>query len=579
MSSIPRGEYPRPQFRRENWISLNGTWDFSFDTDTFDGSILVPYVYQSPLSGIGTRDFHETVWYLRRFSLPDSMLGQRILLHFGAVDYCCRVWLNGQWQGEHKGGHTGFSFDITDALTAETEHEIRVEVQDPPFDLEFPRGKQYWKEQSSSIFYTPSTGIWQSVWLEAVPEHYIRHMHITPLLDEHAVAFEYELSTAEGSLTAEIYFGDTFVTAVELRPQSCWGRFAVSLDQPALQAWNFLEDLTWSPEEPRLFDVRFCLIGPNGTQDCVASYFGMRKVGVQNGRFMLNNRPYYQKLVLDQGYWPESLLTAPSDAAFVRDIELTKQMGFNGVRKHQKVEDPRYLYHADRLGLLVWGEMASAYVFSRGSVLQMMAEWSEAVLQGYNHPCIVVWTPLNESWGVPSIAASEREQQHCRALYHHTKSLDGTRLVIDNDGWEHLETDLLTIHDYEWDGRVLKKRYESIESIQGFMPSGHAMYVGEASYAGEPVLVTECGGISCDPGRSGQAEDWGYSKAKDAEDLLRCYRDVVEPLLQSEAVQGFCYTQLTDVEQEVNGLLTYGRQPKVAPELIRAVNGGETVVP
>ncbi len=568
----PRAEYPIPHFARESWESLNGEWEFSFDEPVFDRTIIVPFAFETQLSGIGVNEFHKTVWYRRTFHIPHSMKDKLIILHFGAVDYRCRVWVNDRQVAEHVGGQVGFSIDITEALQPDKPNVIRVMVEDDPLDLGIPRGKQYWEKTSKSIFYTKTTGIWQSVWLEAVSSNHLKNVYITPLLDEKAVKIDYELAGEEDLLLeTRISYKDTRVAKITTENNSLNGSITVNLEQPALRAWNFLEDLTWSPETPRLFDVVFSVYRKGELVDRVASYFGMRKVSVDNGMFMLNNRPYYQKLVLDQGYWPESLLTAPSDQAFIDDILLAKQMGFNGARKHQKVEDPRYLYHADRLGFLVWGEIGAAYIYSRSYAATMTREWSEAVLRDYNHPSIVAWTPLNESWGILQVKNNLMEQGHCSAMYHLTKSLDDTRVVIDNDGWEHTCGDLLTIHDYEWRSEVLKERYSTLERVLSSMPADRPLYVKGYDYNGQPVLVTEFGGISFIPG---DENGWGYSSALTPEDFLKRYNDVVAPLLASPVVQGFCYTQLTDVEQEKNGLLNYDRSVKVDLEAIKRINEG-----
>ncbi|MGN6712971.1 glycoside hydrolase family 2 protein [Anaerocolumna jejuensis] len=572
MNNIPRNEYPRPNFIRDSWLSLNGTWDFSFDREAYDRKITVPFAYETKLSGINETEMHKEVWYRRKFMLPEAMLNKQILLHFGAVDYSCRIWVNDIPVTEHTGGQTGFFIDITACVRYQEENVIRVQVRDDYSDLEMPRGKQYWEEESKSIFYTRTTGIWQSVWIEAVSQNHLKKVFITPLLDEQAVRFEYYLAgSTDLSLDTRISFNGTYVTGCRIEPRAMKGSFTLELNQPALKSWNFVEDLTWSPENPRLFDVIFTLSKDEVMEDTVRSYFGMRKISIDNGIILLNNRPYYQKLLLDQGYWPDSLLTAPEDEAFVRDIKLIKEMGFNGVRKHQKVEDPRFLYHADVMGLLVWGEIGSAYLYSRDYAAGMYTEWSEAVLRDYNHPSIVAWTPLNESWGIHDIKTNKLQQGHSNAMLHITKSLDETRIVIDDDGWEHTEGDLLTIHDYEASKEVLKKRYSCIDTILEFTPSGRALYVSGWSYRNQPIIVSECGGIDF---RKDEVKGWGYSSAVTGEEFLKRYEDIVAALMNSELVQGFCYTQLTDVEQETNGLLNYDRSPKVPLEKIREINEG-----
>jgi beta-galactosidase/beta-glucuronidase len=327
----------------------------------------------------------------------------------------------------------------------------------------------------------------------------------------------------------------------------------------------------WSPETPNLYDVRYTLLQDGEAVDSVDSYFGMRKVSIENGQLYLNNRSYYMKLVLDQGYFPEGNLTPPSDEDIKQDVELTKAMGFNGARKHQKIEDPRYLYWCDRLGLLVWGEMANAYDYSEKYVKRMTSEWQEAVERDYNHPSIVVWVPLNESWGVPKIRSDARQQHHALSMYYLTKSIDPTRPVVSNDGWELVKTDLFNIHDYEWRKEVLSERYSTVEGAVSAQPAQRPLAVEGFAYDGQPILITEFGGIAY---KKSDWEGWGYSGATDDEDFLAKLDDVIAPLLASPVVQGYCYTQLTDVEQEINGLLTYDRKPKVPVEKIKAINDG-----
>lgn len=577
MNQIPRPEYPRPDFQREKWLALNGEWDFSFDEPIFDQKILVPFACETKLSGIHDTSFHNAVWYRRSFSLPEPMHDRQILLHFGAVDYTCRLWVNDQFIREHTGGQCGFSADITDALNASGENVIVLEARDDPADLEMPRGKQYWTPESESIFYTRTTGIWQSVWLEAVSPMHLCSCRITPLFDERSVRFSYALSAAPQhvTLTAEITFRGKTAGAVSVTPTSARGAFDWQIDQSALSAWNYQEDLVWTPEQPNLFDVTFRILEHGCEVDAVQSYFGMRKVSIQNGQFLLNNRPYYQKLVLDQGYWPESLLTAPSDEAFIRDIELTKAMGFNGVRKHQKVEDPRYLYHADRMGLLVWGEIGAAYLYSEQYADRIYREWLDVLRRDYNHPCIVVWTPLNESWGVQEIETDPRQQAHSEAMVAITKSMDTTRLVVDNDGWEHTNGDLLTIHDYSPSGEMLRAHLGSMDAILALRPAQRALFVGRHAYAGQPILLSEFGGVKFVPGTEAQ-HSWGYCEADSCAAFAGKLRELFDAVRACPLVDGYCYTQLTDVETEQNGLLTYDRTPKLPLETICAILNGRT---
>ena len=573
MTRVPRSEYPRPNFRRDNWLCLNGEWDFSIGEKTLDRKIMVPYACETALSGIEDKGFHKTVWYRRKFTLPGEMGGKRILLHFGAVDYQCDVWVNGQYIRSHTGGQTSFEADITDAVDQTGDNTIELKAEDDYRDMEMPRGKQFWELNSRSIFYSRTTGIWQTVWLEAVDPLYLVSCHITPEFDRRAVRFEYQLSETAKGIAFDISFQGMAAANLTVAPQSCKGSVTIGLDQTGLQAWNFQEDLAWTPENPRLFDAKITVYGENGITDCVDTYFGMRKVSIENGRFMLNNREYYQKLVLDQGYWEQSLLTAPGDEDFIKDIRLTKAMGFNGVRKHQKVEDPRYLYHADRLGLLVWGEIGAAYVYSREYAHRIYSEWMEAVERDYNHPCIVAWTPLNESWGVQEIKVDRPQQAHCNALMYMTKSIDSTRVVMDNDGWEHTCGDLLTIHDYSPSGEKLKKHFESMESILTMTPGGRSMFADGYDYRGQPILVTEFGGVKYAP-ESDLARSWGYCEENDLGAYTKKYAELTQAILDSPLIQGYCYTQLTDVENEENGLLTYHRNVKIPLDTIRKINEG-----
>jgi beta-galactosidase/beta-glucuronidase len=592
-SAVPRPEYPRPQFRREDWTNLNGEWSFAFDDSDaglaegwqnmdaatlqsdgspFDREIVVPFCYQSKLSLIGETAFHDVVWYARTFKHTPAG-DDRLLLHFGAVDYRATVWVNGAQVASHEGGHTPFSADVTHALTG-GDNIIVVRAEDPSRDVTIPRGKQYWKEESEGIFYTRTTGIWQTVWLEPVDRRHIDTLRLTPDVDAASVGFEVSVTGIEPGMTlratVELH-GERVLEDTLSLPSSLVERSLPLLrrgeapETPHLADWP--GPALWSPEHPNLYDLRLELLDRSGeVLDRVESYFGMRKIEVKNGKVLLNDRPLYQRLVLDQGYFPEGILTAPTDVDLRRDVELAKEMGFDGARKHQKVEDPRWLFWADTLGFLVWGEMANAYQYGPSYVRRMTAEWQEAVMRDYNHPCIVAWVPMNESWGVPNLASDPSQTEHLLALYHLTRSLDPTRPVVSNDGWEHAITDLCNIHDYR-DAEALAKSYTTPESAIAAQPANRPIYVPGYAYRGEPILITEFGGIAF----SGEAEGWGYSTVTGAEEFLERYEALIAALLSSEPVQGFCYTQLTDVEQEVNGLLTYERKPKVDPASIREI--------
>lgn len=590
-SSVPRPEYPRPQFERADWLNLNGEWAFAFDDDrrgdrerwyepdagTFGERIIVPFAFQSKLSGIGDPSFRDLVWYRRTFETPADWRGRRVLLHIGACDYASTVWVNGRWAVSHEGGHTPFQADITDLLNPEGGNTIVVRAEDFSRDVTLPRGKQFWKEGSESIFYTRTTGIWQTVWLEPVHEAHLVKVKFTPDIDRNEVRLRaffspeaWKGAAAGEPCSAKIvvrFEGDLIAeeTFPVLHAEEARAIGLSDFNDHGLGRW-------WTPEQPNLYDVRIELTRNGQTVDTVDSYFGMRKISIENGRISLNNRPYFMRLVLDQGYWPDGVLTAPTEEDLLRDIRLTKEMGFDGVRKHQKMEDPRFLYGCDKLGLLVWGEAANAYAYSEEYVRKFTHEWQEAVERDYNHPCIVVWVPMNESWGIPNVQIDRRQQQHGLTLYHLTKSLDDTRPVIYNDGWEMMDTDIAAIHDYEWREEVLADRYASAEKAVNAMPANRRIFVGGRAHQGQPILVTEFGGIAY---KKSDWEGWGYSGAENDDDFLARLGAVIRPLTLSGVVQGFCYTQLTDVEQEINGLVTYDRVPKVPTEQIRKIVRGE----
>ncbi|GJM75198.1 hypothetical protein HMSSN036_74140 [Paenibacillus macerans] len=425
-----RGEYPRPQFERSLWLNLNGEWQFQFDDKQvgvaeqwfkdkiLEQKIRVPFCYQSKLSGIGVSEFHDTVWYKRTVDIPEEMKGKRIILHFGAVDYASRVWVNGHMVAAHEGGHTPFAADITDALKESGPNVITLRAQDFSRDVTLPRGKQYWREKSELIFYTSTTGIWQPVWIEAVEPIHLRRVYYYPDIDRNEIGIQYVVEgwteDTEITIRTQISFEGETLAVDECKMTASRQKRRIELhdfNDHGMGRW-------WSPEHPHLYDVEYRLYAGGALLDTVRSYFGMRKVSVDSGKLCLNNRPFYMKAILDQGYFPGGILTAPADEDLRRDVELTKQMGFNGVRKHQKIEDPRFLYWCDKLGLVVWGEAANAYAFSESYVKKFTAEWAEAVDRDFNSPSIITWVPLNESWGIPNVKVDEQQRQHAIAMYH-----------------------------------------------------------------------------------------------------------------------------------------------------------------
>lgn len=585
-TSLQRG-YPRPQMTRPKWQALNGTWQFVKDKDTLVARptdvdwthavpIQVPFAPETKLSGVHDTTFFSACWYRRTFEMAPLEKNQRVFIRFGAVDYHATVWINGMFAGVHQGGYTPFSFDITDFLTSEGPQTIVVRAFDDPHDLAKPRGKQDWQLEPHSIWYPRTTGIWQTVWLEVVPSTRIERLTWTPSLLSWALGFgvwvtgsgnqdlrvELTLRSGERLLAKDVYT----VVADEVHRR-------VALSDPGID--DFRNELLWSPESPKLIHGEVRLLDAAGNVlDEVGTYTALRSIGIEGDRFILNGRPYTLRLVLDQGYWPEGGMTAPGDDAYKQDIELTKAMGFNGVRKHQKIEDPRYLYWADRMGLLVWGEMPSAYRFTETAVERVTREWIEAIRRDYSHPCIVSWVPINESWGVPNLPDNVIERHYVEALYHLTKTVDGTRPVVGNDGWESVATDIIGIHDYEAAADRLAHRYKADRLLPHLLkkerPGGRRLVVGEEQNADHPVVLSEFGGIAF----SDDPRSWGYSSTRTAGELERQYAQLLSVVRSLGMLTGFCYTQFADTYQEANGLLYADRRPKVPLERIRAATLG-----
>jgi beta-galactosidase/beta-glucuronidase len=577
---VPRPEYPNPQFERPQWMTLNGAWSFAFDDrdEGLDASwythglpssrqITVPYCFESKLSGIGDTSFHPVAWYQRSVRIPENWSGTHVLLHFGAVYYQASVWLNGQYLGSHEGGNVPFSFEITRALKR-GDNVLTVRAYNPPTDRSIARGKQYWKLKSAEIFYTRTSGIWQPIWLETTGENYLKYVRITAGQDGKAYFEGYLAKHAAVPLKFEVTILDGANTVASTNAQSVEDRVSatVQVSNPKL----------WSPDSPNLYQVRYRLLNGGRAIDAVNSYFGFRSISVANDRVTINGQPVYLKLLLDQGYWPESVLTPPSETAIQRDIDLIQSMGFNGVRKHQKVADPRFLYWADKRGVLVSGEIADAYEFTSEQVERFTHEWTEAVQRDYNHPSIIIWNAINESWGVPNLA-DPRQQDFLKELYQLTHTLDNTRLVIDNEGWQHTDqTDLFAIHNYEKSGEALYRLYKDVTPQSTSIPRADrdALLRGYR-YNGSPLYLSEFGGIAyIPPGANVPGKSWGYSGVeKTQESALNRLTQLYQGLAKLNNLAGVCYTQLTDVEQEINGLATYDRKPKFPAEKVKALNG------
>jgi beta-galactosidase/beta-glucuronidase len=528
----PSPDYPRPHLWREAWSSLDGEWEFGVGPDpVFNRHINIPFCPESELSGIGER-VGDVAWYRRRFDPPRA---DRMLMHFGAVDYRATVWVNEVEVARHEGGHSPFTADVTSALRSR-KNVVVVRAEDSLTDRTIPRGKQHWKEEPEGIFYTATTGVWQPVWLEPLPERSVSNLSLAPDLAQGCVDFEVDAGA---------------VVVVRLDGQEV-GR---SAGEPAGRiALAHIEP--WHPDSPRLYDVEVTYGG-----DVVRTYFGLRTVEATDGRFWLNGEPFTQRLVLDQGYWPDGLLTAPDGPALRADIELAKAFGFNGARKHQKAEDPRWLHWADRLGYLVWSEMPSFYEHTPLAEQRLVAEWSDIVRRDRGHPSVVTWVVANESFGLD--ADPEARSRLTARLYHLTHALDDTRPVVSNDGWEHSESDVCTIHDYS-PPADLARRYRSLETALDGSAAGHQIYDAGFGYGGQPVIVSEFGGLRV-KGEGG----WGWLEVASEEAFVDSYGDLIGALMQPGPVEGFCYTQLTDVQQEQNGLLTPERQPKVSPGALR----------
>ena len=574
--------YPRPQLVRRHWMSLDGPWRFMYDDarrygmpgyiDGWTHDINVPFAPETPTSGVGDTGFHTVCWYQRDFTVMPGP--GRTILHFGAVDYRARVWVNQHLVAEHEGGHTPFSADITDVLSNNGAQMVTLFVEDDPHDLAKPRGKQDWLLAAHSLWYPRTTGIWQSVWLEQVASTYIQTLRWTPVFETYEIGCEI-LATGEIHedlfVEVKIWHGRELLADDHYKLLGHEATRKIALSDPGID--DSRNELLWSPERPTLLEAEVTLYHNREVLDRVTSYTAMRSVSINRDRFMLNGRAYPLRLVLDQGYWPDTLLTAPSDEALRRDVELAKAMGFNGVRKHQKIENPRYLYWADRLGLLVWEEMPSAYRFSPKAITRMVREWTEAIERDYSHPCIIVWVPFNESWGVPNLTLTQAHRSAVEALYHLTRTLDATRPVIGNDGWEASATDILGIHDYDCDPERLGPRYAVTDPVRTLFdqrrPGGRILTLDGFPHRGQPIVLTEFGGIAYDP-KVSAIRTWGYSRAHTAESFIGLYRAMLAVVNNTLMFSGFCYTQFADTFQESNGLLCADRTPKVPLDQIYA---------
>jgi hypothetical protein len=580
--------HPRPQLVRDQWIELNGTWEFAYDdadrgkegawyrpgAQVFDREITVPFPPESKASGIGEPGFHPVLWYRRVLLVPAELGDHRLILHFGAVDYGAEVWVNGELAGRHEGGHTPFHFDITTAARAGRELVVVVRAEDLPEDVSQPRGKQAWTLDPRKIWYGRTSGIWQTVWAEIVPEHHVAGLSWEPDLERARVGMELKLSQPPlGLLRAvvSILLAGRLVAEHSSRLYERDSHLDIAL--PAAENRQGLDELLWSPSSPTLLDVEIELLADDGkTIDLVRSYFGFRSIEVADGRFILNDGPIYLRLALEQGFWPQSHLAAPSSEALQREVELVKELGFNGVRVHQKVEDPRFLYWADRLGILVWSEMPSAYVYSKRALDRTVREWLEVLERDRSHPSIVAWVPINESWGVDHIANRQDQSHFASSLYHLTKAVDPTRPVISNDGWEHVESDVWTIHDYSPTGQGILDRYGGEKELQHSLagrPWYRRVLLDGTKDQRQPVVLSEIGGFTDAPVPG--ATWFGHSTVTSPAQLAERLQDLIGAVCDITEIAGYCYTQLTDTAQERNGLLDEYRQPKLPLALLREI--------
>lgn len=566
--------YPRPLCRRDSFINLNGEWNFVFEEggagerEPFQKAfpkdclkINVPYCYQSKLSGINDQRRCDTIWYHKdvQFDRKDN---QRVILHFDASDYLTYVFVNSKLVGTHKGGYASFEFDITDFLINNSA-SITVRCDDT-YNIRQPRGKQKWKDKNFGCWYQEVSGIWKSVWAEVVEDAYIQRVRFTP--KKGGVA-QVELTTnkVEKDLTANIVF---FLHGNVVAKKSA------KLQQNVTNVDVLLDEVEyWSLEKPTLYEVKISL----STGDEITSQFGYRFISTKQGKIYLNDEELFMRLTLEQGYYPDGIYTFKDEKEIVDEIKLIKDAGFNGLRMHQKVEDDRFYYMCDVEGLLVWSEMPSCYEFDDEMVENVTREWQEVIAQHYNHPSILVWTPCNESWGVPGIVHNKEQHEFLDSIYDLTKKYDPTRLVVSNDGWEHCMTDLLTLHNYIQEPERYKEEFiDILEDIvinnkklykdQNFVP-----FADGYSYQGQPILIDEfCGiGFNVDKVDDG----WGYgNQVKSVEEFYKRYGELVRLTSECKLVAGWCMTQISDVYQEVNGLVTLDRRQKFDLKVINKLN-------
>lgn len=563
-----RPEFPNPQFERRDWMNLNGEWEFETDPGKsgdargvqnkahLAGKIIVPFCPESKLSGIGDIDFMECVWYRRDLEIPAEQTGKRVLLRFGAVDRVATVYVNGVCVGTHSGGFVGFAFDITDFLH-EGVNSLCVRAVDEIRDPRYGHGKQSACYASAGCCYTRVTGIWQTVWLEFVPAARIKQFRLIPDIENCKLGFSVDLIGA-GKLTLSASYAGKQVGKCELTATG--GTVTGELLLSELHLWEV--------GQGRLYDLTLTY-----GDDTVQSYFGMRSLSFDGKKFLLNGKSVFQRLVLDQGYYPDGIYTAPSEDALIRDIQISLDAGFNGARLHQKVFEPRFLYHCDRMGYLVWGEYGNWGINPSDPAVipRMLEEWLEILARDCNHPSIVAWCPLNEVWEKPDPFLMS-------TIYRTTKAVDPTRPCVDSSGGSHVVTDIYDVHDYTQDTNTFGKIWSSPDIAECLKISrDYHDYVlvnwRGAAYENQPFMLSEYGGMSFGSG------GWGYGNAPQGEEeFVARYKGLTETLLQNPSMFGFCYTQLYDIEQEINGLYTYERKPKFDMTQIHQVNATKAAI-
>lgn len=565
--TIPRSEHPDPQFQRKDWLNLNGEWDFEFDfgnsglragvleKDEWSRKINVPFCPESKLSSIEYTDFIAAVWYRKSVTVTEAQLEGRVLIHFGAVDYETYLYVNGEEAGYHKGGYTSFTFDITEFLTA-GENVIAVNARDDVRDPLVPRGKQSELYNSHGCDYTRTTGIWQTVWLEFVPKAYVKSFKLFPDTVNATLGVS-AVVEGEGAFKAEAFYDGRLVGSFE-KTAAGFVSGDIKLSETHL----------WEVGCGRLYDLKITFGG-----DEISSYFGLRDIRIDGYKVLINGKSVFQRLVLDQGFYADGIYTAPSDEALEKDIRLSLAVGFNGARLHQKVFEPRFLYHCDRLGYIVWGEFGNwGLDYSRDGALEaMLPQWCESVARDFNHPAIVGWCPFNETWDRDG---RKQNDELLRIVYRVTKQLDETRPCIDTSGNFHVETDIFDVHDYEQKVEIFKGNYDRLMT-EGVL---FEHFPDRQEYDGKkPAFVSEYGGIQWSLGSRGDA--WGYGNApKSEQEFIDRYKGLTDALLDNERMFGFCYTQLYDIEQEQNGLYYYDRSPKFDPELFRRINSRKAAI-